>query len=154
MTRPQRKPVAGDYEVGYARPPSKTRFQKGVSGNPKGRPRGMTPARAKRLALQEAYKLITVREGDEVHALPAIQAVMRQQLRLAAKGNGPAQRAVIAMIQAIEHEELQAATKAAEAVQNATDAQISRALAAFIQRTKHKCAMAGQHSNSHSDREA
>ncbi len=28
------------YEVGYARPPKQTRFKKGQSGNPKGRPRG------------------------------------------------------------------------------------------------------------------
>jgi len=29
-----------DYEVGYGRPPKETRFKKGRSGNPKGRPRG------------------------------------------------------------------------------------------------------------------
>jgi len=29
-----------DYEVGYGRPPRRTRFTKGQSGNPRGRPRG------------------------------------------------------------------------------------------------------------------
>ncbi len=32
--------MAEDYDVGYGRPPEHTRFQKGQSGNPKGRPKG------------------------------------------------------------------------------------------------------------------
>jgi hypothetical protein len=31
---------AAGYEVGYGRPPKHTRFRKGQSGNPKGRPKG------------------------------------------------------------------------------------------------------------------
>ena len=30
--------MAGEYEVGYRRPPKTTRFKPGQSGNPKGRP--------------------------------------------------------------------------------------------------------------------
>jgi hypothetical protein len=45
-----------------------------------------------------------VREGDKVVTLPAIQAVLRSQVAIAAKGNGPAQRTVIETIQAIERE--------------------------------------------------
>ena len=29
-----------DYKVGYKKPPLHTRFQKGQSGNPRGRPKG------------------------------------------------------------------------------------------------------------------
>src|SRR5205085_3792481 len=36
MPREQRR----DYEVGYGKPPRHTRFTKGQSGNPRGRPRG------------------------------------------------------------------------------------------------------------------
>jgi hypothetical protein len=34
----------GDYEVGYRKPPVGTRFKKGQSGNPSGRPKKMTAA--------------------------------------------------------------------------------------------------------------
>jgi hypothetical protein len=93
-----------DHEVGYGKPPVHTRFRKGQSGNPGGRPRGMTAGKATALALKEAYRPVNVREGDKVITLPAIQAVLRCQVALAAKGNGPAQRALIEAIQAIERE--------------------------------------------------
>jgi hypothetical protein len=106
---------AGDYEVGYGKPPKHTRFRKGQSGNPGGRPRGMTPGRAKALTLKEAYRMVRVKEGDSIVFLPAIQAILRGQVALAAKGNGAAQRAVIDKVQAIEQElALEAAAEAAE----------------------------------------
>ena len=92
------------YEVGYGKPPVRTRFRKGVSGNPRGGSRAQRAARVSALALKEAYRMVTVREGDKVTSLPAIQAVMRSQVALAVKGNGPAQRALIAAIHALERE--------------------------------------------------
>ena len=96
--------------VGYCKPPAHTRFRKGMSGNPRGGSRTQTAARARTLELKEAYRMITVREGDKVMRLPAIQAVMRSQVALAVKGNDPAQRAMIAAIHALEQ---QLATEAA-----------------------------------------
>jgi hypothetical protein len=92
------------YEVGHGKPPVHARFRKGVSGNPRGGARAQRAARAKALELKEAYRLVTVREGDKVTSLRAIQAVMRSQVALAVKGNGPAQRALIAAIHALEQE--------------------------------------------------
>lgn len=31
-----------EYEVGYGKPPQRTQFKKGQTGNPKGRPKGAT----------------------------------------------------------------------------------------------------------------
>jgi hypothetical protein len=38
-------------------------------------------------------RMVRVKVGDTVVLLPAIQAILRGQIDLAAKGNGPAQRA-------------------------------------------------------------
>jgi uncharacterized protein DUF5681 len=53
---------------------------------------------------QADYRLIAVREGERVLTMPAIQVVLRNQVALAAKGNGPAQRAILETVQAIERE--------------------------------------------------
>src|SRR5688500_4452105 len=37
---PPTEPSAGGYEVGYSKPPVASRFRKGQSGNPRGRPKG------------------------------------------------------------------------------------------------------------------
>jgi len=90
--------------VGYGRPPVHSRFRKGQSGNPAGRKRQSEGERARKLILQEAFRMLNLREGDKVTRIPALQAVLRSQIALAAKGNGPAQRAVVKTVQEIEAE--------------------------------------------------
>ena len=102
MAEPIEKPEA-DYQVGYGKPPVHSRFQKGRSGNPTGR-WGTPTQRAKEILLQEAYRHLTVRDGGRTTTMPALQAVVRSQIALAAKGNGPAQRSVIRGVAAAEHQ--------------------------------------------------
>ena len=76
---------------GYKRPPEDTRFRKGQSGNPKGRPRattvGLGDSRSTNaLVLQEAERLISIREGEEVRQVSAIEALLRAQYVLAIQG--------------------------------------------------------------------
>jgi hypothetical protein len=104
MSSHKHKRSHAGYEVGRGRPPIHTRFKKGRSGNPGGRPRGVTAGRARSLILKEAYRQVRLREGDNVIVLPAFQAIVRALIAGAAKGNGPAQRAFIAQVQAIEQE--------------------------------------------------
>jgi hypothetical protein len=51
-----------DYEVGYKKPPEDSRFKKGESGNPNGRPRGIKNLKTD--LVEELQERIPVREGD------------------------------------------------------------------------------------------
>lgn len=100
------------YEVGYGRPPKEYRFKKGQSGNPRGRVRGsrnrpkvntefgMRPA--EEFLRQEAYRMVTLREGGELIELPAIQAVFRAMGVSALKGNRFAQRTLTELVTRLE----------------------------------------------------
>lgn len=106
--KPPKLPVAradARYEVGYGKPPVETRFAPGRSGNPKGRPRGaknkrpaLNEERLKGIILDEAYREITVRDGDRNVTVPMAQAIVRALAVNAAKGQHRAQRLFAEML--------------------------------------------------------
>jgi len=95
-------PAQDSSPVGYGKPPVHTRFGKGQSGNPTGKRKHGEAERAEALIRQEVYRLLTVREGDAVKKMPALQAVIRSQIAAATKGNVTAQRALVKIVQDIE----------------------------------------------------
>ena len=97
------------YDVGYAKPPEATRFQKGTSGNPRGRPKGkknLVPAlneeRMKAIILEEAYRTITVRDGTRNVTVPIARAVLRSLAVNAVKGQHRSQRLFAELLSAVE----------------------------------------------------
>ena len=64
---------------GYKRTPEHSRFKKGQSGNPSGRPKSgaAIPARAYDLTLKAAERMVRVREGDQVYEISSLEAVVR-----------------------------------------------------------------------------
>lgn len=107
-----RRPARGDYTVGYGKPPAASRFRKGQSGNPAGRPRGTkkpaAPApqdeRLKRIILEEAYRTIQVNDASGPIAMPMAQAVVRSLAVNAAKGHQRAQRLFAELLATTERE--------------------------------------------------
>jgi uncharacterized protein DUF5681 len=91
---------AGGYEVGYGKPPKNTRFQKGSSGNPKGRPKG-TPNVATVLARTLREKVV-VNENGQRKKITKMQAVVKQLVNQAVSGNSAAQRQLIPLLASAE----------------------------------------------------
>jgi len=105
MSAKKKKAPAQDSDpVGYGRPPVHSRFRKGQSGNPTGKRRHREAERAQALIWKEAYRSLTLREGDKLTRMPALQAVVRSQIASAVKGNVAAQRAVVKLLQDTEAE--------------------------------------------------
>jgi hypothetical protein len=83
-----------DYEIGYGKPPKRTQFQPGVSGNPGGRRRGSKNVRPAvredqmaKLIFQEANRKINVREDGRLRKITMAEAILRSLAAKAAQGN-------------------------------------------------------------------
>src|SRR5438132_13328802 len=97
---PMPSKIRCDYEVGYAKPPRHTRFKKGQSGNPRGRPSG-----SKNLAtvLSEALnELVIVAENGGRRKITKRQAIITQLVNQSAKADWPATKILLDILQAIE----------------------------------------------------
>ena len=96
---PRRKKGAGSrpdaaYEVGYGRPPACAQFKKGVSGNPRGRPRGSKSL--KTLIRNALEATVEVKDGlGRRRTLPVVVALLQKQIELGLKGSDRSTLAII-----------------------------------------------------------
>ena len=90
------------YPVGYKKTPRNTRFTKGRSGNPKGRPTG-TPNFA--TALEQALsEQVIVNEGGQRHTVSKLVATVKQLVNRATQGDPRATQQVLNVLHVLDSE--------------------------------------------------
>jgi len=90
----------GEYEVGYGKPPRHTRFKKGQSGNPRGRPKG-----SKNLTtlLGEALnEPVIVAENGGRRKITMREAIIKQLVKRSATADLRAIKILLDMVRDIE----------------------------------------------------
>ena len=73
------------YAVGFGKPPKRFQFKPGLSGNPRGRPKGSQSLRTK-IANVLTSKIVK-REGDKEKTITAIEGMVWKQVESGLKGN-------------------------------------------------------------------
>jgi hypothetical protein len=87
-------------EVGYGKPPWETQFKKGVSGNPRGRPKGsVNLASAVEKTLREK---VTVTENGRRRGITKFEAVVKQLVNKAASGESSWIKLLLELVRIVE----------------------------------------------------
>lgn len=102
MTIDDEAPDEKPYAVGYGKPPEKTRFQPGRSGNPHGRPK--KPKSIRERFERELARKVTVREDGRVKKIPKIDLWVRRVIADAITGSHQSSRILIEMRSANDEE--------------------------------------------------
>jgi len=85
-----------NYDVGFGKPPLHSRFRKGQSGNPKGRPKQIKNLRTD--LSEELRELIPIREGDRTYKISKQRAVLKSLFAKAVKGDSRSLSFLIALL--------------------------------------------------------
>src|SRR5262249_39688675 len=95
-----KKSKSASYKVGYARPPAEHRFQKGVSGNPKGRRKGTRNFAT--LFMKAMAKSVTITENGKRKKISKLEAAVTQLANDAARGDKKAIQLAVTLLHLCE----------------------------------------------------
>jgi Family of unknown function (DUF5681) len=91
----------GEYEIGYGKPPTHSRWKKGQSGNPKGRSNGIKSFST--LLRQVVQEKVTVAEDNgRRRKISKLEAALTQLANRAAQGELKATQVLLAFVEEIE----------------------------------------------------
>ena len=115
-----------DETVGYGRPPKQTRFQKGRSGNPRGRPKGaLNLATVLTRTLQEP---VVITEHGQRKTITKFEATVKQLVNKSASGEARAMAQLFIQMQMLERQGDDPATQPLPEADQAVMARLLRRL--------------------------
>jgi Family of unknown function (DUF5681) len=100
---------ARDYQVGYGKPPHHTRFRKGQSGNPQGRPKGSQNLTT--LLSEALNERVIVAENGGRRKITMRQAIIKQLVKRSATADLRAIKILLDMVRDIEGQTEPASTE-------------------------------------------
>jgi len=88
-------------DIGYGKPPKRSQFQKGKSGNAKGRPKGQ-PKLLQEQLLAELLRKIEIKENGRVQTITKSEAVFKTIVNKSLQGDNKAMALLIQLMSEIK----------------------------------------------------
>jgi Family of unknown function (DUF5681) len=95
-------PPLEQQKVGYGRPPESTRFKKGQSGNPHGRPKGSLDMRT--VLMRTLREKVTITENGKQKTVTKMEVVIKRLVNKAASGDLRASHELLTLTRVAEAE--------------------------------------------------